>query len=75
MNQRFVIDSLVGLRALRVAVDDQHLAERGAADDGDVLERGASREVRLLDRMLVEFGRRELLDIPLPVFRLGHAER
>ena len=75
MDQRLVIDSLVGLRALRVAIDDQHLTEHGAADDGHVLERGTSREVRLLDRVLMQLRRRELLDIPLPMFGFGQRER
>ena len=75
VHQRLVVDLLVGLRALRVAVEHQHLAEHRRAQHRDRLERRAPRVVGLLDRVRVELGRRELLDVPLVVLGLRHGAR
>ena len=70
-----MIDALVGLRALGVAVDDEHLAEDRRAHDGDLLILGSLRDEELVDGMMVLLGRRELFDVPLPMLRLRHEER
>ena len=44
VHERLVIDAFVGLRALRVAVDHEHLAEDRRAQHGDLLKFGAAGE-------------------------------
>jgi hypothetical protein len=75
MDQRLVIDPLVGLRALRVSVEYQHFAERVRPNDRDVLESGSPAEIRLGDRVMVLLRRRKLFDVPLPVFGFRHPGR
>ncbi len=75
MHQRFVVDLLVVLRALRVAVQNQHLAERGRLDDGDLLKLRTSGVINAVDGVMVEFRGSELLDVPLPVLGLRHSQR
>ena len=73
VHEALVIDPLVDLRALRVAVDDEHLAEDRRAQHRDLLKLRAPREEQLVDRVTMLLGGRELFDVPLPVLRLGHA--
>ena len=72
MNERFVVDSFVGLRALRVAVEDQHLAEDGGPDDPDVLELRTARIIDAGHGVVVLLGRSEFLNVPLPIFSFRH---
>ena len=72
MDQRLVIDPFVGLGALRIAVDHEHLAEDRRAQHRDLLKRRAFRDEELLDRMMMLLGGCELFDVPLPVLRLRH---
>ncbi len=75
MNERLVIDLLVVLRTLRVAVENQHLAEHGRFDDADALKRGATCIIDAVDRMRMPFGGKEFLDVPLPMLGFGHRPR
>jgi hypothetical protein len=72
MNQALVVNAFVGLRALRIAVEHEHLAECRRTNHRDVLEFRPSGIVGLLDRMMVRLRWSELLNVPLPVFGFRH---
>ena len=49
MDERLVIDALVGLRALRIAVDDEHLAEHRRTHARRSADTGTAGEIDFLD--------------------------
>jgi hypothetical protein len=67
-----MIDTLVTLRTLRIAVEDQHFAERTRPDHRNILECGGAGIIDFLDGMVVVFRRREFFDVPLPELGFGH---
>jgi len=70
-----VVDFFIELRALRIAVEDEHFAEHRRAQNGDALKRRPAPIIELVDGVMVEFGRREFLDVPLRMFGFRHERR